>query len=82
MNRTEGGGAYTADELPRVAWHISSRSDNGGGNCVEAGPLTDGSGRVAVRHSHNPHGHAIVYSRDEWAAFLAGVKDGKYDVTA
>lgn len=38
-------------DLP-VAWRISSFSANGGGgNCVEAGPLTDSTGRVAVRHS-------------------------------
>ncbi|SPL93102.1 unnamed protein product [[Actinomadura] parvosata subsp. kistnae] len=36
---------------PEIAWHISSYSADGGGNCVEAGPLQDGSGRVAVRHT-------------------------------
>jgi hypothetical protein len=46
---------------------------------VEAGPLADGSGRVALRHSRNPDGPAIVYTRAEWAAFLAGAKDGEFD---
>jgi hypothetical protein len=68
--------------LPDVAWHISTRSGNGSGNCVEAGPLLDGSGRVAVRHSHDPSGPVIVYSPAEWAAFVGGVKDGEFDFTA
>ncbi|WP_326646852.1 DUF397 domain-containing protein [Streptosporangium sp. NBC_01755] len=66
-------------ELAGVAWHISTKSENGGGSCVEAGPLADGSGRVAVRHSHRPDGEVIVYTRAEWEAFVGGVKDGEFD---
>ncbi|MEN3608123.1 DUF397 domain-containing protein [Plantactinospora sp. ZYX-F-223] len=44
-----------------------------------AGPLADGSGRVAVRHSKAPDGAVIVYTRAEWDAFLAGTKDGEFD---
>jgi hypothetical protein len=60
--------------LPEVAWHISTRSANGGGNCVEAGPILDGSGRVAVRHSRHPEGHVLVYTSAGWTAFLAGIR--------
>ncbi|MEQ4302371.1 DUF397 domain-containing protein [Plantactinospora sp. B6F1] len=67
------------DDLTGVKWHISSRSSGAGGNCVEAGPLADGSGRVAVRHSKAPDGAVIVYTRAEWDAFLAGAKDGEFD---
>lgn len=63
----------------RAAWHISTFSDNGGGNCVEAGPLHDGSGRVAVRHSRRPDAETIVYTRGEWEAFVAGVRAGEFD---
>jgi hypothetical protein len=66
-------------EITRVAWHISTKSDGLGGCCVEAGPLNDGSGRVAVRHSTSPAGTVIVYTGDEWAAFVNGVKDGEFD---
>lgn len=69
----------TANELSGVQWHISTRSSSGGGSCVEAGPLDDGSGRVALRHSHYPDGQAIVYTAEEWAAFTAGVRDGEFD---
>lgn len=68
-----------SEDLPAVAWHISTHSDSNGGSCVEAGPLADGSGRVAVRHSKAPDGPVIVYTRAEWAAFIGGAKDGEFD---
>jgi hypothetical protein len=71
-----------SESLLGVAWHVSTRSDGLGGMCVEAGPLADGSGRVAVRHSKAPDGATIVYTRGEWEAFIAGVKDGEFDFTA
>jgi len=71
-----------SESQPGVAWHVSTRSDNIGGNCVEAGPLADGSGQVAVRHSKAPDGATIVYTRAEWEAFIGGVKDGEFDFTA
>ncbi|WP_112138196.1 DUF397 domain-containing protein [Glycomyces dulcitolivorans] len=67
------------DELTGIRWRVSSRSSSGGGQCVEAGPFSDGSGRVAVRHSHHPEGSLIVYTRAEWEAFLGGAKDGEFD---
>jgi hypothetical protein len=67
------------EELAGIRWKTSSRSNSNGGQCVEAGPLADGSGRVAVRHSQHPDGSVIVYTRAEWTAFLAGAKDGEFD---
>jgi len=69
----------TVGELGRVAWHISTKSGSAEGDCVEAGPVLDGSGRVAVRHSKDPDGQVIVYTRAEWDAFIAGAKDGEFD---
>jgi hypothetical protein len=69
----------SSDELPEVAWHISSFSPDGGPSCVEAGPLLDGSGRIAVRHSRYTDGPVIIYTRAEWDAFLAGVRAGEFD---
>ncbi len=79
MSTTGGPSVVGAVELASVDWHISSRSDDNGGCCVEAGPLRDGSGRVAVRHSHHPEGTVIVYTRAEWEAFTAGVRGGEFD---
>lgn len=71
----------SASELAGINWRTSTRSSSNGGQCVEAGPLADGSGRVAVRHSRHPEGSLIVYTRAEWVAFLAGAKDGEFDFT-
>lgn len=71
----------SGEELAGIRWRISTRSSDNGGSCVEAGPLSDGSGRVAVRHSHHPEGSVIVYTRAEWDAFLAGARDGEFDFT-
>lgn len=68
-----------SQDLPPVAWHISTKSASNGGSCVEAGPLLDGTGRVALRHSKAPDAEVIVYTRAEWAAFVGGVKDGEFD---
>lgn len=40
--------------------------------------MNDGTGRVALRHSHHRDGAVIVYAADEWAAFTAGVRDGEF----
>ncbi|XKK39434.1 DUF397 domain-containing protein [Nocardiopsis sp. ARC36] len=69
----------TPQELKDAAWRISSFSESGGGSCVEAGPLNDGTGRVAVRHSHFPDGATILYTRQEWEAFTQGVRAGEFD---
>ena len=51
MSDRSAAGVPAPGELAGVAWHISTRSSDGGGSCVAAGPLADGSGRAAVRHS-------------------------------
>ncbi|MGI5147535.1 DUF397 domain-containing protein [Plantactinospora sp. CA-294935] len=68
------------ENRPEIAWHISTYSDSQGGNCVEAGPLLDGSGRVAVRHSRHPDGAMIVYTRPEWTTFLTAARNGEFDL--
>ena len=65
-----------ASAISDVTWFKSERS-NQSGNCVEVAELPDGS--VAVRNSRDPHGPALVYTRDEIAAFIGGAKDGDFD---
>lgn len=61
-----------ASDLSAAVWRKSSRSDEFGGECVEvAGNLPDA---VPVRDSKDPEGPALVFTRDAWAAFVAGVK--------
>jgi hypothetical protein len=72
----------TPEELTGVTWHISTFSENGGMQCVEAGPLADGTERVAVRHSLRPDAETILYTRAEWEAFTQGVRSGEFDFFA
>ncbi|MEI5008054.1 DUF397 domain-containing protein [Streptomyces sp. NPDC087659] len=65
-----------AGELNRVTWIKSSHS-NATGNCVELAALPDG--QVAVRNSRDPQGPALVYTRDEVEAFVAGARGGEFD---
>jgi len=65
-----------ASELGDLSWRKSSAS-NPTGNCVEVAALADGS--VAVRNSRDAGGPALVYTRAEIAAFLAGVRNGEFD---
>ncbi len=51
---------------------------NGGDNCVEIARFDDD--RVFARHSASP-GDLLVFTRDEWLAFVAGVKDGEFDLS-
>jgi len=67
------------EDLAGIAWRISGFSNGSGDTCVEVGPLADGSGRVAVRHSNHPDGAILVYTAAEWAAFTGGVRDGEFD---
>ncbi|MEU5382115.1 DUF397 domain-containing protein [Streptomyces sp. NPDC005968] len=68
-----------ADSLHDVTW-MKSRYSTADGNCVEVALLTGGD--VAVRNSRDPQGPALVYTRAEIAAFIAGVKDGEFDLIA
>ncbi|ABP56997.1 DUF397 domain-containing protein [Salinispora tropica] len=62
--------------LAPVDWRISTRSGNGGGNCVEAGPVLDGSRRVAVRDSKDRSGPVLGFSATSWTDFLTGLRSG------
>lgn len=63
-------------ERAAVKWHISTYSENGGAACVEAGVIGDGSGRVAVRHSHHPDGLHLTYTHHAWHTFTTSLRTG------
>ncbi|MDT3444474.1 DUF397 domain-containing protein [Pseudofrankia sp. BMG5.37] len=63
-------------DMLQAAWRKSSHS-SGNGACVEVLRLADG-GR-AVRDSKDPDGAVLRFTAAEWAAFLAGARDGEFD---
>lgn len=57
-------------------WRTSTASGSGG-NCVEvAFPNGD---EVWVRDSKDPDGAMLRFTRQEWSAFVAGVRHGEFD---
>lgn len=49
----------------------------GGGSCVEVAPLENGD--IAVRDSKDTRRPELVYTPEEWAAFVQGVRAGEFD---
>lgn len=47
------------------------------GDCVEIGRGPDGT--MLVRDSKRREQEPLEFTRDEWAAFVAGVKNGEFD---
>ena len=59
-------------------WFKSSYSSNGG-ECIEvAANLVATRGMVPVRDSKDPHGPALVFGVDAFAAFTDAVKAGEF----
>jgi predicted secreted Zn-dependent protease len=58
-------------DLRRAEWRTSTFS-GGNGSCVEV--ASNLPGIIAVRDSKDRQGPALVFTPDEWAAFLAGVR--------
>ena len=63
-------------DVSDTAW-ITSRFCNNSA-CVQVAHLT--GGMVAIRDSKNTAGPAYVFDREEWAAFISGVKAGDFDL--
>jgi hypothetical protein len=61
-------------QLGAESWQTATMS--AGGDCVQVG---SNAGLVLVRHSKNPGGPVLSYTRREWAAFIDGVKKSEFD---
>ncbi|MBX6751786.1 MAG: DUF397 domain-containing protein [Micromonosporaceae bacterium] len=66
-----------AVDLAAAVWRKSSRSGPLTDNCVEVAFV---EGHAAVRDSKDPHGPVLLFDRAEWRAFIAGAKDGEFDL--
>lgn len=63
-------------DLTLAQWFTSSRS-SGNGNCVEVAFV---DGKVAVRDTKDRAGGVLGFAGSDWDAFVAGVKDGEFDL--
>jgi Domain of unknown function (DUF397) len=71
--QTKGAAVDTA----AAAWRKSSRSGPWTDNCVEVAFVGDS---ILVRDSKNPSGAVLVFTPNEWDAFVNGAKDGEFDL--
>jgi hypothetical protein len=72
---SRSGGNGNCVEVAQAAWRKSTRS-GGNGACVEVAQFDLA---VAVRDSKDPDGPVLVFTPDEWRAFVGGAKDGEFD---
>jgi len=64
-------------DLANAVWQKSSRSGPYSDNCVEIA-FVDGA--IAMRDSKHPDGPVLLFTPAEWDAFVAGAKDGEFDL--
>jgi Domain of unknown function (DUF397) len=62
-------------DLRRAEWRTSTFS-GGNGSCVEV--ASNLPGIIVVRDSKDRQGPALVFTPDEWTAFLAGVRADEF----
>ena len=65
-----------AKQFSDADFRISSFTASGT-SCVA---VAMGDGKIAVRHSMDPDGPLLVFSEQEWEAFLNGVKAGEFEL--
>jgi hypothetical protein len=66
----------TAHDHPAARWHKSSYSGDNGGNCIEVAHGIPGT--VPIRDSKDPHGPALTFTPDAFAAFISAVRNGEF----
>ncbi|MFG2037975.1 DUF397 domain-containing protein [Dactylosporangium sp. NPDC048998] len=47
-------------------------------SCVEVADLT--AENILVRDAKNPDGSVLSFDRETWGSFVAGIKDGAFDL--
>lgn len=57
-------------------WRKSSRTGSNG-QCTE---VMDTGTDVLVRDSKDPTGPVLIFGREQWRAFLDGIRAGEFDI--
>jgi hypothetical protein len=66
--------------MKRNTWVKSSFSSASGNNCVEVLQTNSDEMTIFVRNSKDRLCDSVMFTRDEWRAFLAGAKAGEFDI--
>jgi hypothetical protein len=69
------GECFVVAEFDWSKWRKSSHS--GTGSCLQ---VRLSAGHVEVRDSKAPDAGVLTFRPDEWHAFIAGAKDGEFDL--
>lgn len=62
-------------DLSRAEWRRANGDDSEGS--VEVAFVDD---LIGLRNSAEPDGPVLVFTKDEWDAFVGGAQDGEFDV--
>jgi hypothetical protein len=76
MTRSTAHTLQDTTEAKGTRWHKSSLS-GARQNCVEVAVIGD---TVAVRDTKDRDGGALIFTQDEWQAFVGGVQRGEFDL--
>jgi hypothetical protein len=64
--------------MSEIIWRKSIRSGPWTDNCVEVGFA--GADDIRVRDTKNREAGELKFTQSEWTAFIAGAKDGEFDL--
>jgi uncharacterized protein DUF397 len=64
--------------LEGAGWRKSTRSGPYSDNCVEVAFV---GGAVALRDSKDKAGAVLLFTPEDWLAFVGGTKDGEFDLS-
>jgi hypothetical protein len=62
-------------DLSTAVWRTSTRSSSSCDSCVEVAFV---NGAIAVRDSRTPDSGILIFTPEEWDAFVEGTKDGEF----
>lgn len=63
-------------DLTTARW-VKARASTGNGACVETTSVR--ADEICVRNSRDPQGPVLRFTKEEWTAFVSGVKAGEFD---